>query len=151
MLPLIILWREGFFIPLFFESQLCSGAVNPVGVISGLERILFAGIWADGVDCTGFLIIGNRHNKGAGSPLVFFRNPGFTVFAELAIVSFNHSVSRETEKTGDLVDYFSIVGKAYLGAASAAPPALEMFPLGVVQHKITSSFLPYIQNRPDFI
>ncbi len=71
--------------------------------------------------------------------------------AEAAIVSFNHLIGGKAEKTGDFGDLPWFERQAYLGAASAAPPAIKIFPLGVFQHKYTFSFLPYILSRHDFV
>jgi hypothetical protein len=89
---LLFLSRKLTFVLLFFEGGF-GGAVNPTGVKIGFEGKLPAGLWANGMDGAGLFVIGAIHKKGAGSPFLRFRYPGFAVFAEAAIIPFNYFIN----------------------------------------------------------
>ena len=113
---------------------------------NGLKRELPAGPGTDGVDCTGFFIHTNRHNKGAGSSLACLGYPGFTVFVEAAIVFLDDIINGVAEKACDFVDFLGVERQPYLGAASATPLALEILPLGVGMHSLTLSVISCVQT-----
>jgi hypothetical protein len=143
------LQREGILLVLFFKGQFGAGAVNEVRAKNGLKRELPAGLWADGVNSTGLFIRISRHNKGAGSSLACFRNPGFTVFVEAAIVFLDDIINGVAEKASDFADSLGVERKPYLGATFAAPLALKMLPLGVGMHSLTLSVISYVQTVTD--
>ena len=134
---------------MFFIGQFGAWAVDEVRAKNGLKRELPAGLWSNGVDCTGLFIHSNRHNKGAGSSLACLGYPGFTVFVEPAIVFLDDIINGVAEKTCDFADFLGVERESYLGAAFAAPLALKILPLGVGMHSLTVSVISCVQTGSD--